>query len=90
MAAQGTALDAVVAAVPVVEDDPVCNAGTGAVLTSTPDRRAQLEGRGRFERGNTAGALARDALPACAQRGGGARRGLPGGAQPAAVPQHRK
>ena len=34
LAAGGTALDAVIAAVRVVEDDPACNAGTGAVLTS--------------------------------------------------------
>jgi len=34
LAAGGGALDAVIAAVRVVEDDPVCNAGTGAVLTS--------------------------------------------------------
>ena len=34
LAAGGGALDAVVAAVRVVEDDPACNAGTGAVLTS--------------------------------------------------------
>jgi beta-aspartyl-peptidase (threonine type) len=127
----GTALDAVIAAVRVVEDDPACNAGTGAVLTSrgtleldacvmdgasldsgavavlppflhpvdiaravledgryhllagdgaaafarargfvpcdpelmiTADRRAEFEGRGTFERGNTVGAVARDAL----------------------------
>lgn len=32
--AGGNALDAVTAAVRVVEDDPACNAGTGAVLTS--------------------------------------------------------
>ena len=31
----GKALDAVTAAVRVVEDDPACNAGTGAVLTSS-------------------------------------------------------
>jgi beta-aspartyl-peptidase (threonine type) len=34
LAGGGRALDAVIAAVRVVEDDPVCNAGTGAVLTS--------------------------------------------------------
>src|SRR5882757_2711113 len=34
LAAGGSALDAVIAAVRVVEDDPACNAGTGAVLTS--------------------------------------------------------
>jgi beta-aspartyl-peptidase (threonine type) len=129
LAAGGSALDAVIAAVRVVEDDPACNAGTGAVLTSrgtleldacvmdgaslasgavavlppfrnpvdiaravledgryhllagdgaaafarargftpcdpavmiTPDRRAEFEGRGNFERGNTVGAVARD------------------------------
>jgi beta-aspartyl-peptidase (threonine type) len=129
LAGGGTALDAVIAAVRVVEDDPACNAGTGAVLTSrgtleldacvmdgaslasgavavlppfrhpvdvaravledgryhllvgdgaaafarargfapchselmiTPDRRAEFEGRGRFDRGNTVGAVARD------------------------------
>ncbi len=142
MAAGGTALDAVIAAVRVVEDDPVCNAGTGAVLTShgtleldacvmdgaslasgavavlppflhpidvaravledgryhllvgdgaaafarargfkpcaaedmiTADRRAELEGNGRFERGNTVGAVARDAtgrLAAATSTGG--------------------
>lgn len=142
LAAGGSALDAVVAAVRVVEDDPVCNAGTGAVLTSrgtleldacvmdgsslgsgavavlpafrhpvdvaravledgryhllvgdgaaafarargfapcdpqlmiTPDRRAQLEGRGRFDRGNTVGAVALDArgrLAAATSTGG--------------------
>jgi beta-aspartyl-peptidase (threonine type) len=142
MAAGGTALDAVVAAVRVVEDDPVCNAGTGAVLTSrgtleldacvmdgtsrasgavavlppfrhpvdiaravledgryhllvgdgaaafarargfkpcdpelmiTADRRAESEGRGSFERGNTVGAVARDAnghLAAATSTGG--------------------
>lgn len=32
--AGGSAVDAVVAAVVVLEDDPACNAGTGAVLTS--------------------------------------------------------
>ena len=127
--AGGTALDAVIAAVRVVEDDPACNAGTGAVLTSrgtleldacvmdgtslasgavavlppfahpidiaravledgryhllvgdgaaafarargfapcdpelmiTAERRAEFEGRGSFERGNTVGAVARD------------------------------
>ncbi|MGI8800604.1 MAG: isoaspartyl peptidase/L-asparaginase family protein [Solirubrobacteraceae bacterium] len=138
----GTALDAVIAAVRVVEDDPVCNAGTGAVLTSrgtleldacvmdgsslgsgavavlppfrhpvdvaravledgryhllvgdgaaafarargftpcdpdlmiTVDRRAELEGRGTFDRGNTVGAVARDAngrLAAATSTGG--------------------
>lgn len=142
LTAGGTALDAVIAAVRVVEDDPVCNAGTGAVLTSrgtleldacvmdgaslasggvavlpafrnpvdiaravledgryhllvgdgaaafarargfkpcdpelmiTPDRRAELEGLGRFERGNTVGAVARDAtgrLAAATSTGG--------------------
>ncbi len=142
LAAGGTALDAVIAAVRVVEDDPVCNAGTGAVLTSrgtleldacvmdgaslasgavavlppflhpvdiaravledgryhllagdgaaafarargftpvepqrmiTPDRRAEFEGRGSFERGNTVGAVARDAsgnLAAATSTGG--------------------
>ncbi len=129
LAAGGSALDAVIAAVRVVEDDPVCNAGTGAVLTSrgtleldacvmdgaslasgavtvlppfrhpidiaravledgryhllagdgaaafarargftpcdpalmiTPERRAESEGRGSFDRGNTVGAVARD------------------------------
>lgn len=142
LAAGGGALDAAIAAVRVVEDDPVCNAGTGAVLTSrgtleldacvmdgaslasgavaalppfrnpidiaravledgryhllvgdgaaafarargfepcdpqlmiTPDRRAELEGRGRFERGNTVGAVARDArgrLAAATSTGG--------------------
>ncbi len=129
LATGGGALDAVIAAVRVVEDDPACNAGTGAVLTSrgtleldacvmdgaslasgavavlppflhpidiaravledgryhllagdgaaafarsrgfapvdpevmiTPDRRAEFEGRGSFERGNTVGAVARD------------------------------
>jgi beta-aspartyl-peptidase (threonine type) len=142
LAAGGTALDAVIAAVRVVEDDPACNAGTGAVLTSrgtleldacvmdgtslasgavavlppfrhpidvaravledgryhllvgdgaaafarargfepcdpelmiTPERRAEFEGRGRFDRGNTVGALARDAnghLAAATSTGG--------------------
>ena len=129
VAAGGSALDAVIAAVRVVEDDPACNAGTGAVLTSrgtleldacvmdgaslssgavtvlppfrhpigiaravledgryhllagdgaaafarargftpcdpqlmiTEDRRAEFEGRGSFDRGNTVGAVARD------------------------------
>lgn len=129
LAAGGTSLDAVIAAVRVVEDDPACNAGTGAVLTSrgtleldacvmdgaslasgavavlppflhpvdiaravledgryhllagdgaaafarargftpcdpavmiTPERRAEYEGRGNFDRGNTVGAVARD------------------------------
>jgi len=138
----GTALDAVIAAVRVVEDDPACNAGTGAVLTSrgtleldacvmdgaslasgavavlppfrnpvdiaravledgryhllagegaaafarargfkpcdpelmiTPERRAEFDGRGSFERGNTVGAVARDAngsLAAATSTGG--------------------
>jgi beta-aspartyl-peptidase (threonine type) len=138
----GSALDAVVAAVRVVEDDPACNAGTGAVLTSdgtleleacvmdgaslasgavallpafrnpidiaravledgryhllvgdgaaafarargftpsepelmiTPERRAEFEGRGSFDRGNTVGAVARDAngrLAAATSTGG--------------------
>ena len=142
LAAGGTALDAVIAAVRVVEDDPACNAGTGAVLTSrgtleldacvmdgaslasgavavlppfrnpidvaravledgryhllvgdgaaafarargfepcdpelmiTPDRRAESEGRARFDRGNTVGAVARDAngnLAAATSTGG--------------------
>jgi beta-aspartyl-peptidase (threonine type) len=142
LAGGGTALDAVIAAVRVVEDDPVCNAGTGAVLTSrgtleldacvmdgtsrasgavavlppfrhpvdiaravledgryhllagdgaaafarargfepadpelmiTSDRRAEFEGRGSFERGNTVGAVARDAnghLAAATSTGG--------------------
>jgi beta-aspartyl-peptidase (threonine type) len=142
LASGGTAVEAVVAAVRVVEDDPVCNAGTGAVLTSrgtleldacvmdgaslasgavavlpafrnpvdiaravledgryhllvgdgaasfarargfvpcdpelmiTADRRAQIEGRGTFERGNTVGAVARDAngrLAAATSTGG--------------------
>jgi beta-aspartyl-peptidase (threonine type) len=142
LAAGGTALDAVIAAVRVVEDDPACNAGTGAVLTSrgtleldacvmdgaslasgavgvlppfrnpidiaravledgryhllvgdgaaafarargfescdpelmiTPDRRAESAGRGSFERGNTVGAVARDAdghLAAATSTGG--------------------
>jgi len=154
LAAGGTALDAVVAAVRVIEDDPVCNAGTGAVLTShgtleldacvmdgsslasgavavlppflhpidvaravledgryhllvgdgaaafarsrgftpcdpelmiTPDRRAEIEGRGRFDRGNTVGAVARDAggsLAAATSTGGiaGTERGRIGDA----------
>jgi L-asparaginase / beta-aspartyl-peptidase len=138
----GSALDAVIAAVRVVEDDPACNAGTGAVLTSrgtleldacimdgaslasgavavlppfrhpievaravledgryhllagdgaaafarakgftpcdpalmiTPERRAEFEGRGTFDRGNTVGAVARDAnghLAAATSTGG--------------------
>lgn len=142
LAAGGTALDAVIAAVRVVEDDPVCNAGTGAVLTSrgtleldacvmdgtsrasgavavlppfrhpvdvaravledgryhllvgdgaaafarargfppcdpelmiTADRRAESEGRGSFDRGNTVGAVALDAnghLAAATSTGG--------------------
>jgi beta-aspartyl-peptidase (threonine type) len=142
LAAGGGALDAVIAAVRVVEDDPACNAGTGAVLTShgtleldacvmdgaslrsgavavlpafrhpidvaravledgryhllagdgaaafarargfepcdpelmiTDERRAESEGRGRFERGNTVGAVARDAdgnLAAATSTGG--------------------
>jgi beta-aspartyl-peptidase (threonine type) len=142
LAAGRGALDAVIAAVRVVEDDPACNAGTGAVLTSrgtleldacvmdgvslasgavavlppfrhpidvaravledgryhllvgegaaafarargftpcdpelmiTPDRRAESEGRGSFERGNTVGAVARDAygnLAAATSTGG--------------------
>ena len=142
LAAGRGALDAVIAAVRVVEDDPACNAGTGAVLTSrgtleldacvmdgaslasgavavlppflhpidiaravledgryhllagdgaaafarargftpvdpelmiTPDRRAEFEGRGSFERGNTVGAVARDAnghLAAATSTGG--------------------
>jgi beta-aspartyl-peptidase (threonine type) len=142
LAAGGRALDAVIAAVRVVEDDPVCNAGTGAVLTSrgtleldacvmdgaslasgavavlppfrnpidvaravledgryhllvgdgaaafargrgfepcdpelmiTADRRAEHEGRGSFERGNTVGAVALDAgghLAAATSTGG--------------------
>jgi L-asparaginase / beta-aspartyl-peptidase len=142
LAAGGTALDAVIAAVRVVEDDPACNAGTGAVLTSrgtleldacvmdgaslasgavavlpafrhpidvaravledgryhllagegaaafarargfepcdpelmiTPERRAEFEGRGRFDRGNTVGAVALDAhgrLAAATSTGG--------------------
>ena len=142
LAAGGGALDAVIAAVHVVEDDPACNAGTGAVLTSrgtleldacvmdgsslrsgavavlppflhpidiaravledgryhllagdgaaafarargftpcdpqvmiTADRRAEFEGRGSFERGNTVGAVARDAhgnLAAATSTGG--------------------
>jgi L-asparaginase / beta-aspartyl-peptidase len=142
LAAGRSALDAVIAAVRVVEDDPVCNAGTGAVLTSrgtleldacvmdgaslasgavavlppfrhpidiaravledgryhllvgdgaaafarsrgftpcdpedmiTDDRRAESEGRASFERGNTVGAVARDAdgqLAAATSTGG--------------------
>jgi L-asparaginase / beta-aspartyl-peptidase len=142
LAAGGGALDAVIAAVRVVEDDPACNAGTGAVLTSrgtleldacvmdgaslasgavavlppfrhpidiaravledgryhllagdgaaafalargfepcdpelmiTDDRRAEHEGKGTFERGNTVGAVARDAngdLAAATSTGG--------------------
>jgi beta-aspartyl-peptidase (threonine type) len=142
LAAGGSALDAVIAAVRVVEDDPVCNAGTGAVLTSrgtleldacvmdgsslasgavavlppfrhpidiaravlehgryhllagdgaaafarsrgfepcdpelmiTADRRAESEGRGSFDRGNTVGAVALDAkgrLAAATSTGG--------------------
>ena len=142
LTAGGGALDAVIAAVRVVEDDPVCNAGTGAVLTShgtleldacvmdgislasgavavlppfrhpidiaravledgryhllvgdgaavfartrgftpcdqelmiTPERRAEIEGRGRYDRGNTVGAVARDAngrLAAATSTGG--------------------
>jgi beta-aspartyl-peptidase (threonine type) len=142
LAAGGSALDAVIAAVRVVEDDPVCNAGTGAVLTSrgtleldacvmdgaslasgavavlppfrhpidvaravledgryhllvgdgaaafarvrgfapcdpelmiTPERRAESEGRGRVDRGNTVGAVALDAsghLAAATSTGG--------------------
>ena len=142
LAAGGTALDAVIAAVRIVEDDPACNAGTGAVLTSrgtleldacvmdgaslasgavavlppfrnpvdvaravledgryhllvgdgaaafarargfvpcdpelmiTPERRAEFEGRGSFDRGNTVGAVARDAngnLAAATSTGG--------------------
>ena len=138
----GSALDAVIAAVRVVEDDPACNAGTGAVLTSrgtleldacvmdgaslasgavavlppfrhpidiaravlddgryhllagdgaaafarargfepcdpelmiTRERRAEFEGRDRFDRGNTVGAVARDAngrLAAATSTGG--------------------
>jgi L-asparaginase / beta-aspartyl-peptidase len=142
LSAGGSALDAVIAAVRVVEDDPACNAGTGAVLTSrgtleldacvmdgaslasgavavlppfrnpvdiaravledgryhllagdgaaafarargftpcdpevmiTPERLAEFEGRGRFDRGNTVGAVARDAnghLAAATSTGG--------------------
>jgi beta-aspartyl-peptidase (threonine type) len=142
LAAGGGALDAVIAAVRIVEDDPACNAGTGAVLTSrgtleldacvmdgrslasgavavlppfahpvdiaravledgryhllagegaaafarargfdpcdpelmiTADRRAEFEGRASFERGNTVGAVARDAsgnLAAATSTGG--------------------
>lgn len=142
LAAGGGALDAVIAAVRVVEDDPSCNAGTGAVLTSrgtleldacvmdgvslasgavavlpafrnpidiaravledgryhllvgdgaaafarsrgftpcdpedmiTPERRAESEGRGNFDRGNTVGAVARDSsgrLAAATSTGG--------------------
>jgi beta-aspartyl-peptidase (threonine type) len=149
LAAGGGALDAVIAAVRVVEDDPACNAGTGAVLTSrgtleldacvmdgaslasgavavlppflhpidiaravledgryhllagdgaaafarargfepvdpeqmiTQDRRAEFEGRGSFERGNTVGAVARDAYGnlAAATSTGGMRGTVPG------------
>ena len=142
LAAGGTALDAVISAVRVVEDDPVCNAGTGAVLTSrgtleldacvmdgaslasgavavlppfrhpidvaravledgryhllagdgaaafarargftpadpevmiTPERRAEFEGGGGLDRGNTVGAVALDAnghLAAATSTGG--------------------
>ena len=142
LAAGSGALDAVIAAVRVVEDDPACNAGTGAVLTShgtleldacvmdgvslasgavavlppflhpidvaravledgryhllagdgaaafarargftpvdpelmiTPERRAEFEGRGRVDRGNTVGAVAIDAsgrLAAATSTGG--------------------
>jgi beta-aspartyl-peptidase (threonine type) len=142
LSAGGSALDAVIAAVRVVEDDPACNAGTGAVLTSrgtleldacvmdgaslasgavavlppfrnpievaravledgryhllagdgaaafarargftpcdpalmiTPERRAEFEGRASFDRGNTVGAVARDArghLAAATSTGG--------------------
>ena len=148
-AAGGGALDAVIAAVRVVEDDPACNAGTGAVLTSrgtleldacvmdgaslasgavavlppflhpidiaravledgryhllagdgaaafarargfepvdaelmiTSDRRAEFEGQGSFERGNTVGAVARDAYGnlAAATSTGGMRGTVPG------------
>ena len=142
LAGGGTALDAVIAAVRVVEDDPVCNAGTGAVLTSrgtleldacvmdgaslasgavavlppfrhpidvaravledgryhllvgdgaaafarargfapcdpedmiTAERRAESEGRGSYDRGNTVGAVALDAngrLAAATSTGG--------------------
>lgn len=142
LAGGGSALDAVIAAVRVVEDDPACNAGTGAVLTSrgtleldacvmdgaslasgavavlppfrnpvdiaravledgryhllagdgaaafarargftpcdpelmiTSDRRAEFEGRGSFDRGNTVGAVALDAhghLAAATSTGG--------------------
>jgi beta-aspartyl-peptidase (threonine type) len=142
LSAGGSALDAVIAAVRVVEDDPACNAGTGAVLTSwgtleldacvmdgaslasgavavlppfrhpievaravledgryhllagdgaaafarargfapcdpalmiTAERRAEFEGRGSFDRGNTVGAIARDAnghLAAATSTGG--------------------
>jgi L-asparaginase / beta-aspartyl-peptidase len=142
LAAGGGALDAVIAAVRVVEDDPSCNAGTGAVLTSrgtleldacvmdgvslasgavavlpafrnpidiaravledgryhllvgdgaaafarsrgftpcdpedmiTPERRAESEGRGSLDRGNTVGAVARDSsgrLAAATSTGG--------------------
>lgn len=142
LTAGGSALDAVIAAVRVVEDDPACNAGTGAVLTSrgtleldacvmdgtslasgavavlppfrhpidvaravledgryhllagdgaaafarargfepcdpelmiTPERRAECEGRGRLDHGNTVGAVARDSgghLAAATSTGG--------------------
>lgn len=149
LAAGGGALDAVIAAVRVVEDDPACNAGTGAVLTSrgtleldacvmdgaslasgavavlppfrhpidiaravledgryhllagegaaafarargftpcdpelmiTDDRRAEYEGKGSFERGNTVGAVARDAYGnlAAATSTGGMSGTIPG------------
>lgn len=149
MAAGGGALDAVIAAVRVVEDDPACNAGLGAVLTSrgtleldacvmdgaslasgavavlppfrhpidiaravledgryhllagegaaafarargftpcdpelmiTDDRRAEYEGKGSFERGNTVGAVARDAYGnlAAATSTGGMSGTIPG------------
>lgn len=143
------ALDAVIAAVRVVEDDPACNAGTGAVLSSrgtleldacvmdgrslasgavavlppfrhpvdiaravledgryhllagdgaaafarargfepcdpelmiTAERRAEFEGRGSFERGNTVGAVVRDAYGnlAAATSTGGIAGTIPG------------
>ncbi len=149
LAAGRGALDAVIAAVRVVEDDPACNAGTGSVLTSrgtleldacvmdgaslasgavavlppflhpidiaravledgryhllagegaaafarargfvavdpelmiTADRRAEHEGRGSFERGNTVGAVARDAYGnlAAATSTGGMSGTIPG------------
>jgi beta-aspartyl-peptidase (threonine type) len=149
LAAGRGALDAVIAAVRVVEDDPVCNAGTGGVLTSrgtleldacvmdgislrsgavavlppfrhpidiaravledgryhllagdgaaafarargfqpcdpqlmiTADRRAEFEGNGSFERGNTVGAVARDAYGnlAAATSTGGMSGTIPG------------